>query len=239
MKNKEEVKKFLGVEVRVINGEYIVIQDIFLALDRLSDKGQIQSTDRNKLSRFLEDINRKSDSKIFTITSKGKKQSRTEQELECLRLDAIPIVLTQFKPNEKINKETNELLNKDKINKWKQFMIFVDDILSSLDLYRYIIVDKESQKSHIEKIEDNGGKAIITNQQVNIIMAKLVGVYDQGIKSLKKDELKIYQSQTIIDLLEVREFVLEKFTNAFEFTCSHKESAEMAYKLAKRKFNIE
>lgn len=230
MKNKVEIKKFLGVEVRVLNEEYIVLKDMFNALGRLRENGG-WTDEKGKLIEFLELINRKSDYETLVVTSKGKKQSRTEQELECLKIDAVPICLTQFKPTARKGEEA--------LNLWKQFMMFVDGILSSLDLYRYIIVDKENQKSHIEKIEDNGGKAIITNQQVNIIMAKLVGVYDQGIKSLKKDELKIYQSQTTIDLLEVREFILDKFTNAFEFTCSHKESAEMAYKLAKRKFNIE
>ena len=50
--------------------------------------------------------------------------------------------------------------------------------------------------------------------------------------------MKIYQNQTTIDLLEVREFVFNKFVNAYEFTNSHKTSKEMALKLAKKKYDI-
>ena len=84
-------------------------------------------------------------------------------------------------------------------------------------------------------VEANGN-SLLFNSQVNIIMAKLIGVYDKGIKKLSKDELKVYQSQTVVDLLEVREYVSDKFVNAFEFTHSHKESAEMAEKLARIKY---
>ena len=46
----------------------------------------------------------------------------------------------------------------------------------------------------------------------------------------------VYQPQTVVDLLEVREYVSDKFVNAFEFTHSHKESTEMAEKLARIKY---
>lgn len=98
MKNKVEIKKFLGMEVRVVNNEYIVLKDMFEALGRLSDNGQIQTPERNKLQEFLKDISKETDSKSFTITSKGKKQSRDSQEIQCLKIDTVPIVLTQFKP---------------------------------------------------------------------------------------------------------------------------------------------
>ena len=118
-------------------------------------------------------------------------------------------------------------------------MQFVNDLLTSLEVYRYIVVDKERHKECVELLLDEGGNSLIANNQVNIIMAKLIGVYDQGIKFIKKDELKIYQPQTVIDLLEVRDFVMRKFVNAFEFTSSHKTAAEMALKLALRKYKLQ
>lgn len=230
MGNKIEIKKFLGMEVRVVNEEYIVLKDMFNALGRLSDKGQIQTAERNKLQDFLKDINKETDSKTFTITSKGRKHSREEQEAECLKLDTVPIILTQFKPTKAKGEEA--------LNTWRNFMRFVDGLLSSLEVYKYIITDKEKQKGHMQILIDEGGKTVVANQQVNIIMAKLIGVYDKGIKTLKKDELKIYQDQTTIDLLEVREFVMSKFVNAYEFTNSHKTAGEMALKLALKKYNL-
>ena len=78
---------------------------------------------------------------------------------------------------------------------------------------------------------------MIANKMTNQIMAELIGVYPD-IKEIKKDELKIYQNQTTIDLLEVRDFVYTKFINAYEFTGSHKDSKQMVLKLSKRKYGI-
>ena len=59
MKNKVEMKNFMGTEVRVINDEYIVLKDMFRALGRLNTVHQIETTDRNKLSQFLLDLEQK------------------------------------------------------------------------------------------------------------------------------------------------------------------------------------
>lgn len=230
MKNEVQIKEFLGVEVRVVNDEYIVLKDMFGALGRLSKDGQIESKERLKLSRFLTDINKESARETFLIALKGKKKSREMQEIDCLKLDTVPIVLTQFRPTER--------KGLDSLNKWKEFMKFVDGLLTSLEVHKFIVTDKEHQKSNMETIIDCGGSTTITNQQVNGIMAELIGVHNQGIKRINKDELKKYESQTTVDLLQVREYVLEKFTNAYEFTGSHKTARAMATKLAKKKYNL-
>lgn len=231
MKNEVQIKGFLGVEVRVVNDEYIVLKDMFGAMGRLTKDGQIETTDRRKLDKFLSDIDKLCDNKSFTITSKGKhKKSRETQSVDCLKLDTVPIVLTQFRPTER--------KGIDSLNKWREFMKFVDELLTSLEVHKFIVTDKEHQKSNMETIMDCGGSTTITNQQVNGIMAELIGVYNQGIKRINKDELKKYEAQTTVDLLQVREYVLEKFTNAYEFTGSHKTARTMATKLAKKKYNL-
>ena len=228
--NNVKIKKFLGMEVRIVNEEYIVLKDVFSALGRLDNKNQIVSTDRNKLKEFLIDINKLCDSKTFTITSKSKKsKSRDYQEVDCLNISTIPIVLTQFKPTKAKGEQALDI--------WRKFMIFVNDLLESLEVYKYIIIDKDKQKTNTEILIDNGGKPMIANKMTNQIMAELIGIYPD-IKEIKKDELKIYQDQTTIDLLEVRDFVYTKFINAYEFTGSHKDSKQMALKLSKRKYGI-
>ena len=228
--NNVKIKKFLGMEVRIVNEEYIVLKDVFSALGRLDNKNQIVSTDRNKLKEFLIDINKLCDSKTFTITSKSKKsKSRNHQEVDCLNISIIPIVLTQFKPTKAKGEQALDI--------WRKFMIFVNDLLESLEVYKYIIIDKDKQKTNTEILIDNGGKPMIANKMTNQIMAELIGVYPD-IKEIKKDELKIYQNQTTIDLLEVRDFVYTKFINAYEFTGSHKDSKQMVLKLSKRKYGI-
>lgn len=233
MEKKSEVqnKEFLGTEVRIVNDEYIVLKDMFNALGRLRTNGQLEGQDTSKLKEFLEDIDKLCDLKSFHITSKSKnKKSREVQEVTCLKLDTIPIVLTQFRPTKR--------KGIDSLNKWKEFMKFVDELLTSLEVHKFIVTDKEHQKSNMETIMDCGGSTTITNQQVNGIMAELIGVYNQGIKRINKDELKKYEAQTTVDLLQVREYVLEKFTNAYEFTGSHKTARTMATKLAKKKYNL-
>ena len=228
--NNVKIKKFLGMEVRIVNEEYIVLKDVFSALGRLDNKNQIVSTDRNKLKEFLIDINKLCDSKTFTITSKSKKsKSRDYQEVDCLNISIIRIVLTQFKPTKAKGEQALDI--------WRKFMIFVNDLLESLEVYKYIIIDKDKQKTNTEILIDNGGKPMIANKMTNQIMAELIGIYPD-IKEIKKDELKIYQDQTTIDLLEVRDFVYTKFINAYEFTGSHKDSKQMALKLSKRKYGI-
>ena len=228
--NNVKIKKFLGMAVRIVNEEYIVLKDVISALGRLDNKNQIVSTDRNKLKEFLIDINKLCDSKTFTITSKSKKsKSRDYQEVDCLNISIIPIVLTQFKPTKAKGEQALDI--------WRKFMIFVNDLLESLEVYKYIIIDKDKQKTNTEILIDNGGKPMIANKMTNQIMAELRGVYPD-IKEIKKDELKIYQDQTTIDLLEVRDFVYTKFINAYEFTGSHKDSKQMALKLSKRKYGI-
>ena len=101
------------------------------------------------------------------------------------------------------------------------------------------------EKNKVEKkmflgmdvLAELGGNPMVTNKQVNKIIAELIGVYPD-IKGVKKDELRIYQDQTTIDLLEVREYVMDKFINAYDFTGSHKDSYDLALKSAKKKFKI-
>lgn len=214
----------------MVNDTHIVLKDMFSALGRLTSSNQIETTDRNKLNILLEDIDKTSASETFTISSKGKKKSKEEQNLDCLKLETVPIVLTQFKPTARKGEEA--------LITWRNFMIFVDDLLTSLEVYKFIVIDKEHQKEQMTILKEEGGSETICNQQVNGIMAELIGVYNQGIKRIKKEEMKQYQSQTTVDLLSVREYVLSKFVSAYEFTGSHKTAREMTKKLAFKKYNI-
>ena len=221
--NKVENKLFLGMEVRVVNEEWIVLKDMFNALGRVKEDGT-WTNEKNKLNKFLEIINGKDlHQTLMVVVKRGQTES-----VDCLKLETVPIVLTQFMPTARKGDVA--------LNHWKNFMIFINDLLTSLEVHKFIITDKEVQKDETKRLVEADGKPLLFNNQVNIIMAKLIGVYDKGIKKLSKDELKVYQPQTVVDLLEVREYVSDKFVNAFEFTHSHKESAEMAEKLARIKY---
>ena len=223
------------MEVRVVNEEWIVLKDMFNALGRVKENGGWTNS-KDTLKKFLIDIDKECDYQLLVVTSKTKNiKSRDMQEVDCLKLETVPIILTQFRPinSNKRSKEQNE----EALNTWRKFMKFIDNLLIELEVHKFIITDKEVQKDETERLVEADGKPLLFNNQVNIIMAKLIGVYDKGIKKLSKDELKVYQPQTVVDLLEVREYVSDKFVNAFEFTHSHKESAEMAEKLARIKYS--
>lgn len=222
------------MEVRVVNEEWIVLKDMFNALGRVKENGGWTNS-KDTLKKFLIDIDKECDYQLLVVTSKTKNiKSRDMQEVDCLKLETVPIILTQFRPinSNKRSKEQNE----EALNTWRKFMKFIDNLLIELEVHKFIITDKEVQKDETERLVEADGKPLLFNNQVNIIMAKLIGVYDKGIKKLSKDELKVYQPQTVVDLLEVREYVSDKFVNAYEFTHSHKESAEMAEKLARIKY---
>lgn len=225
MNNKVEKKVFLGMEVRTVNGEYIVLKDMFSALGRVKSDGT-WTNEKTKLLKFLEDIDKTTDHQLLVVTSKGKKQSRESQEVDCLKLDTTPIVLTQFRPVVSNRRSAEE--NDVALNTWKEFMKFVDVMLTSVEVYKYIVTDKQKQLKHQEVVESLGGKAMRMNVMICEIMAKLIGVEGK----IKKDDLRFYQDQTTIDLLGVHEFVVQQFENAYRFTKSHAKAKEMTYMAA-------
>ena len=227
---KPIVKKFLGYDVRVVDvdkrNEYIICRDIFDVLG-LVDRDGTWTRPKNKMIMFLNGIKKTSALKTLQVRVKDKHAKQGQiREVDCLNIETVPIVLTQFQPTKRRGEEI--------LKRWFKFMEFVDMLLEYHECHKYIIDDKEKQKLAIKEITDNGGSAIITNQMVNRIIGKLITGEDNF--SIKKDELKIYQPQTTIDLLEVRNFVMDKFSTLYAFTNSHKDSYDGTLILAKKKY---
>lgn len=225
---KPIIKKFLGYNVRVIQvdkrKEYIICKDMFDVLGLVKENGSWASA-KKKMLDFLQGIDEKESVQTLDVLLKQGK-SKVTKEVDCLNIEVTPTVLTQFKPTQRRGKEI--------LDTWFGFMKFVNMLLKYHDLHKYIINDKEKQKLTIKEITNNGGSAIIANKMVNKIMGKLITNDDNF--SISKDELKIYQPQTTIDLLEVRNFVMDKFSTLYAFTNSHKESYDGTLKLAKKKY---
>lgn len=227
---KPTIKKFLRRDVRIIQvdkrNEYIICKDMFDVLGLVKDDGTWTSP-KNKMIEFLDGIGKISAHQTLVVRLKDKQSKKGQvREVDCLNIETAPIVLTQFQPTKRRGEEV--------LKTWFKFMKFVDMLLEYHELHKYIIDDKERQKLAIKDITDNGGNVIITNQMVNKIMGKLIT--DDDNFSISKDELKIYQPQTTIDLLEVRNFVIDKFATFYSFTESHKESYDVTLKLAKKKY---
>lgn len=227
--NKVEVKLFLGEEVRVVNNEWMILKDMFGALGRLrTDNGQLDDKDTKKLRVFLEGIGKLSDTESLRITSKSsKKKSREYQEVECLKIETVPVVLTQFKPTNRKGKEA--------IEKWFEFMKFVNELLISVKAHNFVIEDTELEKIDRDRLHRLGGSPMKMATMVNYAM----GVIITGEKiKIKKDDLKSYQNQTTIDLLEARRYWIEEFIRAYKITKSHSESNRLALEFTLENYGL-
>lgn len=227
---KPIAKKFLGYDVRVVNvdkrNEYIICKDMFDVLGLVKDDGT-WTNPRNKMLRFLDGIGERPAHQSLVVRLKDKQSKKGQiRTVDCLNIEVAPTILTQFEPTKRRGEEA--------LNRWFEFMKFVNMLLKYHECYKYIIDDKERYKITMKEIKDNGGKPPIANKMVNKIMGKLIT--DDDNFSISKDELKIYQPQTTIDLLEVRNFVMDKFATLYAFTESHKESRDGVLKLAKKKY---
>lgn len=227
---KTTIKKFLGEYVRIVRvdneHEYIVCKDMFNVLGLVLDNGDWNKP-KKKMSEFLELIHKTSDSKSLLVRVKDKHAKKGQiREIDCLNIETVPTVLTQFKPTKRRGTEVLE--------RWAKFMEFVDMLLKYHDLHKYIAIDKQDQQDKMTSVQDNGGEPMIANQMVNKIMGKLITGEDNF--SIKKDELKIYQPQTTRDLLKVRKDVLNMFDVIYGVCKSHKQTYDTVLDMVTKKY---
>ena len=227
---KTKVKKFLGYDVRTVRvdneHEYIVCKDMFNVLGLVLDNGDWNKP-KKKMLEFLELIHKTPDSKSLLVRLKDKQSKKGQvREIDCLAIETVPTVLTQFKPTQRRGTEV--------LDRWAKFMEFVDMLLKYHDLHKYIAIDKQDQQDKMTSVQDNGGEPMIANQMVNKIMGKLITGEDNF--SIKKDELKIYQPQTTRDLLKVRKDVLNMFDVIYGVCKSHKQTYDTVLDMVTKKY---
>jgi hypothetical protein len=110
---KPIVKEFLKQDVRVIRvdayHEYIVCKDMFNVLG-LTDKDGKWNKPKKKMLDFLDGIEEKDGWKTFPLRLKDK-QSKNGQvrEVDCLDIEIVPIVLTQFQPTKRRGEKALEI----------------------------------------------------------------------------------------------------------------------------------
>lgn len=213
--NKVEIKNFLGSEVRIINNEYMVLKDMFEALGRVKEDGT-WTDEKNKMDKFLDGINQKEYHETLVVLVK-QGRAKVEKEIECLKLEVVPVVLTQFKPTNRKGKEA--------IDKWFEFMKFVNELLVSAKAHKFIIEDTELEKIDRDRLHKLGGSPMKMATMVNYAM----GIIITGEKiKIGKDDLKSYQNQITIDLLECRRYFIEEFIRAYKITKSHGQANRLA-----------
>lgn len=213
--------------------EYIICKDMFNILGLVKDDGGWDNS-KKKMIKFLGLVHKSDDCQKLGVMLKEHETKRkyVKREVECLNIETAPLVLTQFKPINS-NRRTKEQ-NEQVLDRWAKFMEFVGILLEYHEVHKYIIDDKERYKITMKEITDNGG----IPQRVNVMIAEIMGKLITGEDNfpIKKDELKIYQPQITIDLLEVRNFVLDKFSTCYALTGHHDKARDLTLKLAQKKY---
>lgn len=226
MKNSVEIKEFLGMEVRVVNHDWLVLKDMFSALGRVKEDGG-WNHEKKKLDEFLELIDRKEHSESFGVLLK-QGRSKVYKEVECIKLETVPVVLTQFKPTTRKGEEA--------LRCWADFMKFVDRLLVENQAYKFVVIDADLEKEHRDELKSYGGNPVVLASMVSYAM----GIILTGDKvKITKDDLKSYKDKTTIDLIECRRFFIEKFVMAYRITKSHKEANRIALEYTLENFGLQ
>ena len=233
MKNKVYkpiVKKFLGYDVKVINvdqrNEYIVCKDIFDVLG-LTDKDGKWNKPKKKMLDFLDGIGENSGWKTFPLRVKDKHAKQGQvREVDCINIEVVPIILTQFQPTKR--------RGEDALNRWFDFMKFVNMLLETYSANKYIFETKKTQVQAQDEIHDDGGEPMKMNLHVNQIMGYVLQMEDG--KAVKKSEIYQFQNRITEDVGKVRDDILTTYVNTFKVIGDQSKAYGLTLKWALKKY---
>lgn len=233
---KTKVKEFLGQDVRIIKvddyHEYIVCKDMFDVLGLVKDDGT-WTNPKNKMFDFLELINKTPDHQKLVVRLKDKQSKKGQvREVDCLDIETVPTVLTQFKPinsNRRTKKQNEQVLNK-----WVRFMKFVDMLLETHSANKYIIKTKKTQTEIQDELYNDGGDPMFMNIHVNKIMGVVLQMEDG--KPVKKSEIYQFQNRITEDVGRVRDEVLKTYVTMFKVTEDKRKAYDLTLEWSKKKY---
>lgn len=233
---KTYTKKFFNEEGRFIKtneGEWLIAKDMFNWLGRVKANGG-WNDEKQKMLKFLNNINQIEYYETFVVDfgkkkGKGNKSNGNIQTVDCLKIDIVPMVLTQFEPTARAGKEKHQ--------QWCDLMKFINEILMELEVYKFITVDKEYQKDCMAKLKEinpnatqNDYKTMNTN--IAYTMGDLIGVDFPVFK----ETLKVYNNQTTIDLLSVRKECQDAYLLFYETFRDYKVAYDNTLKLMRQRY---
>lgn len=226
-----KIKKFMNEDVRTVyyHGKtYIILKDVFQVLGRVKDNGSWTDV-KNKVKEFLRLIDKEKEyvENLDVLLKQGK--TKVVKEVDLLNIEVLPTVLTQFKPPQ---------TKPEKVKIWGNFMKVVHKILEEAKLQEFILKDREHQSLVSDAItRETDEEMQVINSNVCTLMAKILGVYPD-IKKIRKEDLKIYNADTSIDLLEVRQEVLNMYEQMLLMDMSKSEIHEKILKYIKKKYEL-
>lgn len=225
---KPIIKEFLKQDVRVIKvdtyHEYIVCKDMFDVLGLVLNNGDWNKP-KKKMLEFLDRIDAREDSKsLLVLVKQGK--TKTKQTVECLNIEVVPIVLTQFQPTKRRGEKALEI--------WSDFMKFVKVLLETHSANKYIIKTKKTQTEMQDELYNDGGDPMFMNIHVNKIMGVVLRMEDG--KSVKKSEIYQFQNRITEDVGRVRDEVLKTYVTMFKVTEDKNKAYELTLEWSKKKY---
>lgn len=225
---KPIIKEFLGQDIRIIKvddyHEYIVCKDMFDSLGLVKENGDWNDA-KKKMLDFLELMDSREDSESLGVLVKQGK-IKTQQLVECLNIEIVPLVLTQFKPTKRRGEKVLET--------WSDFMKFVKVLLETHSANKYIIKTKNIQKEATDELYNDGGNPKFMNIHVNKIMGVVLQMEDG--KSVKKSEIYQFQNRITEDVGRVRDEVLKTYVTMFKVTEDKDKAYELTLEWAKKKY---
>ena len=235
--NKTENRSFFGKNVRIVNDEWIVLRDVVDVLGKIKEDGTWTNS-KIKVFEFMDLLGKSQHHQELGVLTR--KQSRKEyQQMICIKIEDLPIVLTQLKPIQSNKISTGEFQRR--IDCWKDFMLFVDKLLQEHKVHEYLVKDYNVvYKEELDRFKDLGAKGFdytVAQNSVNKILGYIV-TKDINFY-LKTEDLKIYQDQTTIDLMRARAFILESFVSQYCLTNSKSVSKKNTLLIACKKYHID
>lgn len=170
MKEYKQMKQyFMNEEVIIIQtyeegipdvqNRWIPIQHFFRCLNRLRSDGQVENTDRKTLDEFItKDLGMEFAGETFTIENGT--GSGSIQQMNCIRLDVLALVVTQFKPSKR--KGTAALLI------WRTYMQWLNSLLGQVNAVELLVRDEKiaTQEKYINSIKKRSVKGNTLNHVV-------------------------------------------------------------------------
>lgn len=208
MKEYEQMKQyFMNEEVIIIKtfiegvpdvqNRWIPVQHFFKCLNRLDSKGQVQTPDRNTLNEFItQDLNRQFDSKTFTIENGT--GSGSVQQMDCIRLNVLALVVTQFKPSKR--KGHAALLI------WRTYMQWLNNLLDQVGAVELLVRDEKiaTQEKYINSISKRSVKGNTLNDVVYATGTNRAIIenfcYEQGWYERKNGYVNIIKPEFVVSL---------------------------------------
>ena len=225
---KPIIKKFLKQDVRVIKvdtyHEYIICKDMFDALGLVKENGDWNDA-KKKMLDFLELMDSREDSESLGVLVKQGK-IKTKQIVECLNIEIVPLVLTQFKPTKRRGEDALEI--------WSDFMKFVKVLLEMHEANKYIIKTKKTQTEMQDELYNDGGDPMFMNIHVNKIMGVVLQMEDG--KSVKKSEIYQFQNRITEDVGCVRDEILKTYVTMFKVIEDKDKAYELTLEWSKKKY---